>query len=361
MGVKVQVLKRGTLFAMRRAKLYEIYRTHASLEDIPAADRASLEKTIFRLPLETVWEQTQAFFPASATVSARTRGARRSTRWRHGLPAGTSAGPRPGRTRATRPARGLPGLVRPAMAAFSDWVRVVLEKPENRRVSNVALNICSRRALAGQVPRGTEVTLPPGVPRLEPLEPAELSACRACDRSPPSKPRLPHGPGRHQPASIHDEGSDLNPAEPTRRRRWRSSAWRLFPRAEDLSSYWSNIRNRVDAITEVPPSRLAAGGLLRRRPEVARPHLRPPRRSSSAPGRLPRSTSASHRTTSKPPTRPSSSACSSRGRRGGRRLRRGTTKPFERDRVSVVLGVTGTLELVIPLERGSATRTGGRP
>ncbi len=47
MGVKVQVLKRGTMFAMRAAKLYELYRAHARLEDLPAAERA-LEKNLFR-------------------------------------------------------------------------------------------------------------------------------------------------------------------------------------------------------------------------------------------------------------------------------------------------------------------------
>ena len=36
MGVKVQVLKRGTLFAMRAAKLYELYRSHDGLDQIPA-------------------------------------------------------------------------------------------------------------------------------------------------------------------------------------------------------------------------------------------------------------------------------------------------------------------------------------
>ena len=44
MGVKVQVLKRGTMFAMRGARLYELYSTYPSLEAIPAAERERLEK-----------------------------------------------------------------------------------------------------------------------------------------------------------------------------------------------------------------------------------------------------------------------------------------------------------------------------
>ena len=71
MGVKVQVLKRGTLFAMRAAKLYELYRAHDSLDEIPASERANIEKTMFRAPLETIWEQTKAYFQAARSVADR--------------------------------------------------------------------------------------------------------------------------------------------------------------------------------------------------------------------------------------------------------------------------------------------------
>jgi len=39
MGVKVQVLKRGTMFAMRGQKLYELYQKYESIEDIPVQER----------------------------------------------------------------------------------------------------------------------------------------------------------------------------------------------------------------------------------------------------------------------------------------------------------------------------------
>ncbi len=62
MGVKVQVLKRGTMFAMRAAKLFELYRSYASIDAIPATERVQLEKNLFRFPLEEVWGQTRDFF-----------------------------------------------------------------------------------------------------------------------------------------------------------------------------------------------------------------------------------------------------------------------------------------------------------
>ena len=43
MGVKVQVLKRGTMFAMRAQKLYDLYAQHPTWESIPEAERVAVE------------------------------------------------------------------------------------------------------------------------------------------------------------------------------------------------------------------------------------------------------------------------------------------------------------------------------
>ena len=62
MGVTVQVLKRGTMFSMRAGKLYQLYRSCNSLDEIPPDEREKLEKTVFRRSLDEVWEETRAFF-----------------------------------------------------------------------------------------------------------------------------------------------------------------------------------------------------------------------------------------------------------------------------------------------------------
>lgn len=62
LGVKVQVLKRGTMFASRASKLYEVYTTCASLDTIPADVRAKLEKDLFRASLDQIWAETRAFW-----------------------------------------------------------------------------------------------------------------------------------------------------------------------------------------------------------------------------------------------------------------------------------------------------------
>jgi trans-AT polyketide synthase/acyltransferase/oxidoreductase domain-containing protein len=62
MGVKVQVLKRGTMFPMRASKLYDLYRSYPGLDALPEADRAALEKQIFRGTLESSWQATRDYF-----------------------------------------------------------------------------------------------------------------------------------------------------------------------------------------------------------------------------------------------------------------------------------------------------------
>lgn len=62
MGVRVQVLKKGTMFAGRASQLYELYRRHDSIEEIPAEIRQRIEKEVFRAPLDQVWAETAKFF-----------------------------------------------------------------------------------------------------------------------------------------------------------------------------------------------------------------------------------------------------------------------------------------------------------
>ena len=62
MGVEVQVLKRGTLFATRARKLYELYRAYPSLQAIPAAAREKVERTQLKASFEQAWESTRAFW-----------------------------------------------------------------------------------------------------------------------------------------------------------------------------------------------------------------------------------------------------------------------------------------------------------
>ncbi|MEM1102942.1 MAG: PfaD family polyunsaturated fatty acid/polyketide biosynthesis protein [Pseudomonadota bacterium] len=62
LGVKVQVLKRGVMFASRANLLYSLYTQYNSLAEIPADRRAAIERDIFKAPLEDIWAQTKSYF-----------------------------------------------------------------------------------------------------------------------------------------------------------------------------------------------------------------------------------------------------------------------------------------------------------
>jgi PfaD family protein len=62
MGARVQVPKRGTMFAMRAAKLYELYRTYDQYEDIPPNQIEMIERDMLRMTFAAAWDSTRRYF-----------------------------------------------------------------------------------------------------------------------------------------------------------------------------------------------------------------------------------------------------------------------------------------------------------
>ncbi len=58
LGAQVQVLRRGTLFAARANKLYQVYRQHDSLDDLAPELRRTVEQIYFGRSLDEVWRET---------------------------------------------------------------------------------------------------------------------------------------------------------------------------------------------------------------------------------------------------------------------------------------------------------------
>ena len=142
MGVKLQVLKRGTMFPMRALRLYDLYLAHAGLEDIPADERKNLESTIFRTSLDDVWTETRRFWeqrdPAQVERAGRDPKHRMALvfRWYLGMSSRWANRGEPGREIDYQVWCG------PAMGAFNEWARgSCLESWEGRRVVSVALNM----------------------------------------------------------------------------------------------------------------------------------------------------------------------------------------------------------------------------
>lgn len=141
MGVNLQVLKRGTMFAPRGKKLYEWYAKYPDLATVVAHHGAELDKILGKTSAE-VWAETQQYWqqrdPAVLEQAARDPKQQMALvfRWYLG--------------QASRWAiTGLPERLMdyqiwcgPAMGAFNTWVAgSYLEPCESRQAVQVALNL----------------------------------------------------------------------------------------------------------------------------------------------------------------------------------------------------------------------------
>jgi PfaD family protein len=173
MGVKVQVLKRGTMFPMRAAKLYELYRAYPALEMLPATERATLEKQLFRTSLDDAWQSTRDYFlkrdPRQVERAERDAKHKMALVFRGylGLSSRWANAGDPGRVLDYQVWCG------PAMGAFNEWTKGTwLEKVENRRVADVGWSLLYGAAvqLRSQALRNQGIPVPVELMNCPPLE-----------------------------------------------------------------------------------------------------------------------------------------------------------------------------------------------
>ena len=178
MGVKLQVLKRGTMFAMRAGKLYELYRQYPGLDALPAAERTNLEKTLFRISIEEVWQQTQTYF--TERDPGQIERAERDPKHKMALVFRWYLGQSSRWANSGDVSRRLDYQIwcGPAMGAFNEWTRgTFLEEPRNRQVLTVAYNLLYGAAVAQRLQnlRSTGFPLTPDLERIAPRPMSELS------------------------------------------------------------------------------------------------------------------------------------------------------------------------------------------
>jgi len=142
MGVEVQVLKRGTMFAMRAKKLYELYRQYNAIEDIPTDQREKLEKTVFKQTFGEVWQATRDYFlsrkPEEVTRAEKEPHHKMALIFRSYL----GQASRWANSGVTDRRIDFQIWCGPAMGAFNEWASdSFLAHPSERHIDVVAMNI----------------------------------------------------------------------------------------------------------------------------------------------------------------------------------------------------------------------------
>ncbi|CAN7252615.1 PfaD family polyunsaturated fatty acid/polyketide biosynthesis protein [Pseudoduganella sp. LjRoot289] len=165
LGVKLQVLRRGTMFGVRAARLYSAYVEHASLEAIAPALRSQLEKNVLQASFDEVWDITRAFWarrdPAELARAEQDPKHRMALvfRWYLGMSSRWAITGEKSRRTDYQIWCG------PAMGAFNRWTRgSLLAQPAQRSVVQIALNLLEGAAVVtrAQQLRTYGVAIPAG-------------------------------------------------------------------------------------------------------------------------------------------------------------------------------------------------------
>ncbi len=172
MGVKVQVLKRGTMFPLRAARLYDLYSHYDAFTDIPQKDKTILERDFFRKSFEEEWENTKAYFHSRDPQQVSRAG--NDPKHKMALVFRSYLGRSSNWANRGEPTRQIDYQIwcGPAMGAFNQWVKgSFLEKPENRQTVTVALNLLLGASVATRFNwlRSQRIALPAHVGKFSPL------------------------------------------------------------------------------------------------------------------------------------------------------------------------------------------------
>ncbi|MFO5473842.1 MAG: 2-nitropropane dioxygenase, partial [Dolichospermum sp.] len=147
MGVKLQVLKKGTFFPLRAQKLWELYKNYNSIAEIPSDEIEKLEKQILRKTISEIWQETSTYLsqhhPEKLSKAANNPKVKMALifRWYLGLSSRWSNTGEKGREIDYQIWCG------PAMGSFNNWVRgSYLADINNRQVVDIADQIMTGAA-----------------------------------------------------------------------------------------------------------------------------------------------------------------------------------------------------------------------
>jgi trans-AT polyketide synthase, acyltransferase and oxidoreductase domains len=171
LGVKVQVLRRGTMFGTRAARLYEIFLAYPGLDAIPPEVRLRLEGEVLHAGLDEIWDAACGYWqrrdPAELDRALADPKHRMALvfRWYLGMSSHWAIAGEVARRTDYQIWCG------PALGAFNRWTTgSFLAEPRNRSVVQIALNLMEGAAVItrAQQLRSYGVALPAAAFRFQP-------------------------------------------------------------------------------------------------------------------------------------------------------------------------------------------------
>lgn len=142
LGVRLQVLRRGSMFAFRAERLYQVYAAHSSWDEVPQRIRDKIEREILRTSFDAVWIETRRFWlerePEQAVRADNDAKHRMALvfRWYLGM---SSRWAIEGQAERRADYQIWCG---PAMGAFNRWAEgSLLAEPAGRTVAQIARNL----------------------------------------------------------------------------------------------------------------------------------------------------------------------------------------------------------------------------
>jgi len=339
MGVEVQVLGRGTMFPMRARRLHDLYRRHTSLDELSDDDRRFVEETCLRAPIADAWADCAAFWgtrdPAQVTRADADPHHKMALLFRMYLGLASRW------ANAGEESRSVDFQVwcGPSMGAFNAWAKGTrFESPSDRRVAAMAENLLVGAAIlarAGAL-RAQGVPVPREATRFGGLPDATIGRLL----NPEPLPAVPAAPAEPTVEVVGER-------DPTRTPIAIVGLAALFPGAPDAKAFWRNLRTGFDAVGPIPESHWSLG-------DYHDPDPKAPDRTYARRGAFLDPVGFDPTEFGIPPTILEATDTSQLlglwvAARALEDAGYGANVAWDRSRASVILGVTGTQELVISL------------
>ncbi len=147
-GGRVQVLRRGTLFAQRAQRLLDAWKSVDAFEDLPEAERGRIETEILQKPFAALWDETRLYWQRRNPALAEKAEADGKTRMALTFRAYLGQSSRWAREGLDERKGDFQIWCGPAMGAFNEWAQGSFLAPVESRAFDLVLTALTRSSAA---------------------------------------------------------------------------------------------------------------------------------------------------------------------------------------------------------------------